>query len=148
MIDGEHSLQILIDVAEKKIHIQRRFDIAGGVLSKIAVSFRKFLSFDRGECWETPLASFRDGAYFNDIIAGLPPTISLWTGSLFGKRGSPFPQTESPFTGYPNIGYCPQPMVQITLKTRAKTSLPAYSLLFAISPPTSCRDQDTKASVP
>ena len=45
------------------------FNIAGRVLSKTAVSFCKFLSFDRGECRETTLASFRDGAYFNNIIA-------------------------------------------------------------------------------
>ena len=68
MIDGKRSLQILIDVAEKP-KIQRRFCIAGRVLSKTAVSFCKFLSFDRGECRETALASFRDGAYFNNIIA-------------------------------------------------------------------------------
>ena len=32
-------------------------------------------------------------------------------------------------------------MVQITLKTRAKTSLPAYPLLFAMSPPSERLEQ-------
>ena len=68
MIDGKRSLQILIDVAEN-LKSKDVFNIAGRVLSKTAVSFCKFLSFDRGECWEITLASFRDGAYFNNIIA-------------------------------------------------------------------------------
>ena len=92
MIDGKRSPQTLIDVAEINLKYKDVFDISGRVLSNTTVSLCKFLSFDRGECWETLLASFRDGTYFNNIIAWLAPTINLWTGSLFGNRVHPFPK--------------------------------------------------------
>ena len=68
-------------------------------------------------------------------VAEKPVCFSVW------EKGSPFSQTESPFTGYPTIG-CPQTaMVQITIKTRAKISLPTYSLFFTMSPPSERLEQ-------
>ena len=70
------------------------------------------------------------------LLRDYPQPLACEQALCLGK-GSPFPQTESPFTGYQTTGSCRQPMVQI----RAKTSLPAYPLLFAMTPPSEHLEQ-------